>query len=151
MNSAQKFLCAGAVSSFALALLHVGAVLVGESAARIFNAPRFVLALIQQQSLWIIPVLMVIVAIFGGFGLLAWSGAGRMRRLPWLRTGLVAVSSIYLLRGLIIVPLLLLAMKRPGLIQWQAYLFCVVALALGAVYLRGTVGCWRTLKAPSST
>lgn len=149
MNRAQKLLSLGGATSFFLALLHVGAVFGGEAAARFFTAPRPVLLLIQQRSLWIIPVLLVIVTILGGFGLLAWSGAGRMRRLPFLRTGLVAVSTIYLLRGIVIIPLALLALQHPGRVQWQAFLFCVVALALGVVYLTGTIGRWSEL-APAS-
>ncbi len=35
----------------------------------------------------------------------AFSGAGTLPRLPLLRTGLVTITAIYLLRGLILVPL----------------------------------------------
>lgn len=150
MNRAQKFLLFGGTASFALGLLHVACLFTGEATARFFTAPRFVLRLIQQHSPLIIPVVLVIVAILGAFGLIAWSGAGRVRRLPLLRTGLVAVSGIYLLRGLAIIPLIVVAPQHPGRVPWQAFLFCVVALGLGVVHLLGTLGRWPALSARPS-
>lgn len=148
MNRSPQLLRAGALVSFVVALIHVACVFTGEATARFFNAPRFVIALIQQHSLWIVPVAVAIASILGGFGLLAWSGAGLMRRLPLLRTGLVTVTTIYLLRGLIIVPLTLFALQHPGRIAWPAFLFCLVALGVGLLYLCGTIGRWRALSAP---
>jgi hypothetical protein len=50
----------------------------------------------------------------------AFSGAGLLRRLPLLRTGLVTISAVYLLRGLAPVPMLFM---KPS---------CSIALRSGA-------------------
>ena len=46
-----------------------------------------------------------IAAILGAWALYAWSGAGLIRRLPFLRLGLCAITGVYLLRALAFVPL----------------------------------------------
>jgi hypothetical protein len=150
MTSPQKLLRAAALASFAFAALHIGALFGGEPAARFFNAPRPVLALIQQQSLWIIPVVLVICGVLSAFGLYAWSGAGLMRRLPLLRTGLVTIGSIYSLRGLLIVPLVIFAMRHPGAVAWQSFTFCIVSLMVGVLTLAGTFRQWRLLARPGA-
>lgn len=145
MTQPQKLLGAAALASFAIAIVHVAAIFGGESFARFFNAPPLVLAMIQQRSLWIIPVVLVLCGVLSTFGLYAWSGAGRMRRLPLLRTGLVTVGAIYFLRGLLLGPLVVFAVRHPGGVSWQSFAFCIVSLLLGLAYLAGTFGQWRIL------
>lgn len=138
------------MTSFFLGLLHVTAAFGGESAARFFTAPPAVLALIRDGSMLLYPVILVMLAVFGVFGLYAWSAAGRIRRLPLLRTGIVGITVIYLLRGLVIVPQLLLAQRHPGALPPQAFVFSAVALLLGLVHLAGAVGRWRELAPPGA-
>ena len=135
-----------ALTSFALALLHVVCLFTGEATARFFTAPPVVLALIRQKSLLIFPVCLVIAGTLGIFGLYAWAGAGRMRPLPLLRTGLVAVGVIYTLRGLALVPQVLVALRRPGLFPSQVFVFSAVALGLGLAHLLGSSARWPALK-----
>lgn len=143
---ARRALASGAVFSFAAALLHVVCIFAGEATARFFTAPPVVLALIRERSLWIYPVVLVIAGILGTFGLYAWSGAGRMRRLPFLRAGLVAIAGIYLLRGLLLVPQVLLELRRPGMLPWQVFLFSGVSLVIGILHAAGTLGRWSELQ-----
>jgi hypothetical protein len=145
-TAGRRWLEAGAWTSFAVALLHVGCLVRGEAAARFFGAPRFVLAMVQQGSLAIIPVLLVVVGVLGTFGLYAWSAAGRMRRLPALRTGLITVGVIYTLRGLLLFPQLAFVSRHPGVLPWQFPVFSAVSLALGAVHLIGAARRWRALR-----
>lgn len=141
MTPPQKLLRAAAFASFAFAALHVGALFGGETAARFFT-------LIQQRSLWIVPIVLAIFGLLSVFGLYAWSGAGLMPRLPLLRTGLVTVGTIYSLRGLLILPITLFARQHPGRVSWQSFAFCIASLAAGLLYLTGTLRQWRRLGPP---
>ena len=141
----RRLLVACALADFALALLHVVCIFTGEATARFFTAPRPVLEMIRNGSWLIVPVCLAIVAVLGTFGLYAWSAAGRMRRLPGLRGGLVAIGALYTLRGLPLIPQAIVMLKYPGAFPWQVPVFSFVALALGLAHLAGA-GCrWRTL------
>ena len=140
-----RLLAACAIADFALALLHVVCLFTGEATARFFTAPPFVMEMIRTGSWLIVPVCLVIVAVLGAFGLYAWSAAGRMRRLPALRAGLIAIGAIYTLRGLALIPQMLAMLHFPGHIPWQAPVFSAVALALGLAHLAGARLRWNAL------
>ena len=80
------------------------------------------------------------------FGLYALSGAGVIRRLPLLRTALVGIGSLFLLRGLFIILTFLVAL---GVLQGHVLLpgaaSHVVFLSAGIAYLGGAVLNWRAL------
>jgi hypothetical protein len=70
----------------------------------------------------------------------AFAGAGLIRRLPLMRTALVAISAIYLARGLLIVPVLL--QSSPAAFDiWSS----LIVLGYGAVYAIGTATAWPLL------
>lgn len=140
-----RLLAACAIANFALALLHIVCLFTGEATARFFTAPPFVMELIRSGSWLIVPVCLAIVAVLGAFGLYAWAAAGRMRRLPALRAGLIAIGAIYTLRGLALIPQMLAMLHFPGHIPWQAPVFSAVALALGLAHLAGVGRRWREL------
>jgi hypothetical protein len=113
------------------------------AAAAYFQAPPNLLndrvrLFVVGEAAALIPVL---------FGLYALSGAGVIRRLPLLRTALVGIGSLFLLRGLFIVFTFLVAL---GLLQGRVSLAGVashvVFLSAGIVYLGGAVLNWKTLK-----
>ncbi len=84
--------------------------------------------------------LCIVVAIGAAiFGLYALSGAGDVRRLPLLRAGLVGITAIYLLRGLLLFPQVLAFHHIP----LRFLLFSAIALAVGVVHLIGTIGLFR--------
>lgn len=72
----------------------------------------------------------------------AFSGAGSLPHLPLLRTGLVVISAIYLLRGLIFVPL---HMWRPQHTDAFAIWSSLIVLIYGVVYAAGTFKAWARL------
>jgi hypothetical protein len=81
------------------------------------------------------------------FGLYALSGAGVIRRLPLLRTALVGIGSLFLLRGLfIILPFLVALGVRQGPVLLAGVASHLVFLSAGIVYLGGAVLNWKTLK-----
>ena len=81
------------------------------------------------------------------FGLYALSGAGVIRRLPLLRTALVGIGSLFLLRGLFIVLTFLVALGvRQGHVLLPGVASHLVFLSAGILYLGGAVLNWKTLK-----
>jgi hypothetical protein len=76
--------------------------------------------------------------LFSIWAMYAFSGAGLVRALPWLRAVLVAVGVTYLLRGLAIIPEL--EMVRAEGYPTQYVVFSGISLLTGSLYL---IGAWR--------
>jgi len=74
----------------------------------------------------------------------AFAGAGLIRRLPLMRTALVTISAIYLLRGLVPLPMLVL---RPHLIDAFVLWSSAIVLVYGICYAIGTRRAWAALSA----
>ncbi len=118
--------------------------------SRLFGAPE---ELMTGDPLWLYVTSFAATALFAVWGLYGLSGAGRIRRLPLLRTGLLAIGGIYTLRGLLLIPTLLLVF---GLVpaggpvssrmQVASLLASSVALSIGILYLVGTFGSLQDLK-----
>lgn len=113
------------------------------AAAAYFQAPPELLndrvrLFVVGEAAALIPVL---------FGLYALSGAGVIRHLPLLRTALVGIGSLFLLRGLFIVLTFLVA---AGFLQGEVLLPAVashvVFLSAGSMYLGGAILNWEALK-----
>lgn len=128
----------GGSGSVLVALLHVAIVLSGPRAYQFFGAGSF-LPLLERGS-WI-PALVTLglAAVFGLWGLYAFSGAGLVRKLPLLNLGLYLVGGIYTLRGLLLVQELIL-LTRGRHVPAQMPVFSAVALSIGIAYLVGTMG-----------
>jgi hypothetical protein len=141
----SRFLTAGALASFAIALLHIGMVPVGEPAYEYFTAPERLVVLAREGSFVPAAVTLVIAAAFGGFGICALLAARRDRHTA-LRILLVGVSGIYLLRGALIVPELVVV--RHAGYPARMLVFSAAALAVGLVHAIGLGLAWRRLGAP---
>jgi len=66
--------------------------------------------------------------------------------LPQRRIALIGISGIYLLRGLIVVPQLLLFMHTTD-VPARALVFSLISLVIGLVYTIGTALRWAALPA----
>ena len=113
------------------------------AAAEYFQAPPSLLN--DRVRLFVIGGAAALVPVL--FGLYALSGAGVIRRLPLLRTALVGIGSLFLLRGLFIILTFLVAL---GVLQGQVSLAGVAShvafLSAGIAYLGGAVLNWKALK-----
>lgn len=134
----SRFLSLAGYSSFFLGLIHVPFVFLGEQAARFFSAPEFVLVLVRERSPWLFLVVAVLLFVFGLFGAYPLSAAGKLSlRLPSIKVGLLAIATIYTLRGLVLVPQLLALARRPHSLPPQVPVFSAVALLVAFFYWRG--------------
>ena len=134
----------GAGLNFAVAILHLVIIAIGAPGYLYFGAADLArLAYVGSP----LPALItfVLTILFVGFAVYALSGAGFIRRLPGLKLGLIFISGIYTLRGLIVVLDLIRLARGPDYPLRQT-VFSAVALAIGLVCLVGTIRQWGYLK-----
>ncbi len=94
---------------FMAALLHLGIIVGGADWYRFFGAGE-AMATMSEQGLWYPAIvtagIAVVLFVWSGY---AFSGAGIIRPLPLLKTALLLIGIVFLLRGLVAVPLLFMA------------------------------------------
>ncbi|HEY3569194.1 MAG TPA: hypothetical protein VGP73_14765 [Thermoanaerobaculia bacterium] len=136
-------LAAGALSS-AMALFHIGIVVVGEPAYRRFGGSNFA----QQAAAgsWVpAAMLLAIASVFALFAYYGFAGARIGPRPPLLRTGLVVVSLLYGVHGLFVVPELVARLThRPSGMPSHLGVDAIF-LGMALPYVIGTVMAWPEL------
>ena len=135
----NMWLVVGGGLSAAAALLHLMVIAGGPDWYRFFGAGEAMARAAEQGSL--VPPLVTfgIAVILGVWAVYAFSGAGLIRRLPLVRTALVLITSVYLVRGLLLLPMLA---RRPELLDAFAVWSSVIVLVYGAAYAIGTWRAW---------
>ena len=133
-------LLAGGLSAGA-ALLHLGVIAWGADGYRFFGAGEEMARMAERGSPTPALITTGIAAGLGLWSAYAWSGAGVLPRLPLLRTGLVVISAVYLLRGLML-PGALAAGMKPDAFGWWSSL---IVLAYGMIHAVGTWRAWPEL------
>lgn len=137
MNGKRTLEAAGWLSA-AVAVLHVVIVFVGPAAYRYFGAGEDMARQAEAGSFVPAALTLFLVALFAVFALYAFSGAGGLRRLPLLRTGLITIGLIYTLRGLALIPELIQYLRPPEDVLPRELVFSLVSLVTGLLYLLGT-------------
>jgi hypothetical protein len=135
----------GATLSGIAALLHVGCIYFGASWYRFFGAGEEMARMAEAGS-WT-PGLITsgIVLVLCIWSLYALSGASVIRRLPLLRTALCLITGIYLLRGLVAVPIAVFQPQEATAFLWWSSAIC---LGFGLVHVVGLRQQWAKLSAP---
>lgn len=138
----NTWLVSGAFLSGVAALLHVAIVIGGARWYRFFGAGERMASAAAAGRLYPAVVTFGIALVLGCWSAYALSGAGVLPVLPLLKLGLASITSIYLLRGLAIIPLLIAARERttPFLI-WSS----VICVGYGVVHLVGLSQVWMEL------
>ena len=137
----QLFVLSG-VLSFACALFQI-IISFSPSLSLYFGAPEALVTNIYA----LILVSFVVAGILSIFGLYAMSGAGYIRTLPWLKQMLVVISGIYTLRGLLLIPEVLVMI---GVIQTSIPVaprfvaFSAGSFLMGLFFITGTIGGWNS-------
>lgn len=106
---ARRSLLAGGLLTGAASVLHLGIILGGPEWYRFFGAGEGMARLAARGSLYPTLVTAAIALILFVWALYALSGAGLIRRLPFLRRVLALIATVYLARGLLGLPAVLLA------------------------------------------
>lgn len=139
----NPWLVAGGVLSLCASLLHLACIVGGPDWYRFFGAGER-LANLAAAGRWT-PA-----ALAGGIATAlalaaayAFAGAGLIRPLPLLRTGLVVISAVYMARGLILLKPSVLA--RPDLSATFLFWSSLIVLIFGLVHVIGTWQAWPAL------
>ena len=123
-------------------LLHVGIIIGGPPWYRFFGARERMGSAAANGRSYPALVTSGIAAVLALWSAYVLSGAGIIAPLPLLKLALIVITSVYLLRGLAILPLLTFARsKSTPFLLWSS-LVCIV---YGAVHLLGLSQVWSRL------
>jgi hypothetical protein len=141
-TSANIPLAVGALLSAVAALLHLGIIAGGPAWYRFFGAgERFARAAAQGRRYPAI-VTLGIAAVLSTWSAYALAGAGVIGALPFLKVALVAITAVYLVRGVAFAPLVL---AKGGAITPFVVWSSVICFGYGVVHLVGLVQRWPVL------
>ena len=144
MGRNNQLIVAGCLS-FLAALLHVSCIFGGPDWYLFFGAGERMAQLAAQGDPYPTIATLVIASILTGWGLYALSGAGVIFKLPLLKTCLVLITGVYLIRGVagLIGPFL----TSDPVGHQNSITFWVVSSIIcciyGTFYLLGTKKLWR--------
>jgi hypothetical protein len=141
-TNGHSWLFAGGMLSAAAALLHIAVIAGGPEWYRFFGAGEEMARLAAQGSPKPALITLAIAALLAVWAAYAFAGAGLLRRLPLMRTALVVIAAVYLLRGLVIVPI---AALRPDQLHGFTLWSSLIVLAYGIAYAVGTWRAWPSL------
>jgi hypothetical protein len=138
----NPWLVTGGVLSAGAALLHLAVIAGGPDWYRFFGAGERMARMAERGSPMPALVTIGIASILAIWAAYAFAGAGMIRRLPLMRTALLLISGIYLLRGLVLVPAY--ALNRNGVTPFTLWSSLIV-LVYGICYALGTWRAWPLL------
>jgi hypothetical protein len=140
----NSWLVAGGILSALAVILHLAVIAGGPDWYRFVGAGEEMAQMAERGLLRPALITIAIATILAIWSAYAFAGAGLLPRLPLIRTALVAITAVYLLRGLALVPLVLL---RPALVDSFALWSSLIVLAYGIVHAVGTYRAWPALAA----
>lgn len=132
-----------AVGSVAASLTHVWAIFAGPDAYASLGAPPDIVASAEAGTLYAPITTLIIAAIVFGWAMYAWSALKILPRMPLLRTGLIAIAIVLVVRGLLLFPALIV---MRGALRPFDYWSSIICLALGLLFAVGTVLSWSSLR-----
>ncbi len=142
MKKTNKLLLFAGVLSGVAALLHVAIIIGGAQWYRFFGAGEELASMAESGSWYPAVLTGAIAVVLLVWALYAFSGAGLMRRLPFLKAGLVVISALYLIRGLAFIPVYLMQPEMvDGFLVWSS----LICLVYGLSYAIGTRQVWENL------
>ncbi len=139
---ANPWLVTGGVLSALAGFLHLAVIAGGPDWYRFFGAGEQMARMAEQGLLTPAVVTVAIAALLFTWSAYAFAGARMIRRLPLMRTALVAITAIYLLRGLVLVPAL--AIQGSGIDAFTLWSSLIV-LVYGLTHAIGTWRAWPLL------
>ena len=132
---------AGGLSAMA-AVVHLAVIFGGAGWYRFVGVGEPMARAVERGSL--VPHLWAtaIAGVLAVWAAYAWAGAGLIPRLPLMRPALVAITVVYLVRGLALPVLLSRGLGRSDAFWWWSSL---IVLTIGATYALGTWQAWPSL------
>ena len=141
-SKSNKPLILGALFSAVAALAHLGCIIFGGDWYRFFGAGEQMAKMAEagdSHTTIVTSILVLILSIWSVYGL---SGARLITKLPLLRTALVLISLIYVLRGVLFVALMSMFPEN-SITFWLVS--SAICLSIGMLYSIGTYQSWSKL------
>jgi membrane-bound acyltransferase YfiQ involved in biofilm formation len=134
------------------AVLHLGIIVGGPDWYRFFGAGENMAVLSEQGSSYPAFTTAIIAGTLFIWSLYAFSGAGVIRLLPFLKTALALIGIIFLLRGLLAVPALYF-IDLPYVVELKAKIgfmvtTSIICLILAGLYIKGFLLMYRKSRNP---
>jgi hypothetical protein len=147
MNLAHdaRILALGGLLSASVALLHFAVIFVGAPAYRYLGAGERMAIMDERGDRRPAAMTAALTVVFAVWAAYAFSGAGLIQPLPFLRAGLVGIGAIYALRGLVLFPQLVMTLSGGSGAPPRHLFFSAVSLVIGMAYLVGVARIWRRL------
>ena len=137
----NRLLLTGAALSAIAAVMHLAVIVGGPSWYRFFGAGERMARLAERRSSVPTVVTLGIAAVLLVWAAYAASAAGLLTPLPLTAAALVAITSVYVARGLAIVPAALVPRLRTPFNLWSS----AICLAIGLVHAVGLRQVWARL------
>ena len=134
MSTAKLAIMIAGVLSLLVAILHIAIVVAGAEWYRFFGAGEQMAKMAEQGSPIPAIVTQAIALVFAIWAAYAFAGAGIIAKMPLQKIALIAISSIYILRGLVVVVLIFKPELASSFNIWSS----LVSLAIGLLYAYGT-------------
>ncbi|MCG7879782.1 MAG: hypothetical protein JAY75_01215 [Candidatus Thiodiazotropha taylori] len=125
----------GGTLSLLAAFLHIAIIIGGPAWYRFFGAGEQFARLAEQGSPLPDTMTAIIALILLLCSLYAFAGAGLVHRLPWLRSILMLITAVYLIRGMALLPLALFIPQAVDIFLILSSLICMV---IGMLHFSGT-------------
>jgi hypothetical protein len=142
MKDMNIALLVGGSLSLIAALAHVAIIIGGPDWYRFFGAGEKMARLAEQGALYPTLITLAIATVLGTWALYGFAGAGLLPALPLMRPALVAITAIYLLRGLVPVGILLFAPSQMSAFWLWSSAIC---FGFGLAHLIGVRAVWASL------
>jgi hypothetical protein len=136
------YLVAGGGLSAVAALMHIGCIIFGASWYRFFGAGEKMAIMAEQGLIKPSIITSFIVIVLSIWSLYAFSAAGVIGRLPFVRLALIVITAIYLVRGVAGFYFVSNPIGRsPEFWVWSS----LICLFIGFVHLIGLVQQWASV------
>ncbi|MBI5726517.1 MAG: hypothetical protein HY965_01595 [Ignavibacteriales bacterium] len=136
-SNGKNFLIVAGCMSIATGLLHFAIVWAGAPGYRYFGAGEDMALMAESGSAYPALLTAAIAFVFIGWGVYAFSGAGLVRRLPLQKVLIPVIGAVFALRGLGVLPQILMYIMPGSEILIKDMVFSAVALIIGVFYLIG--------------
>ena len=140
----NPFLVTAALLSATASLAHMACIVFGASWYRFFGAGEHMARMAAAGRLAPVLITSFIALVLAGWSLYAFAAAGAALTLPLMRWVLIAITAIYLVRGLAFLPL---AMFHIDLGRSMAFWYwsSAICLFIGVLHLAGLMQVWQRL------
>ncbi len=136
------YLFLAAIFTGIAALLHLGCIIFGASWYRFFGAGEHMVTLAEQGDHKPDIITFVIILILTSWSCYALSAVGIIKKLPLIRTALIIISTIYIVRG--VAGFFLIANPMDRSPEFWLY-SSIICFSIGSLYLIGLRQNWRLL------